>query len=189
MTIVAFAPSAHSAVVRVSLALAVALLSGCAGGDAGSSTAQAPVVIVPAAPTVTGPPTTKVSLARSDVVGRRFDLGTIVKVEDVSGVPVITFDRWTARGVADSVLAAEGVPIDLHSDARYQNLNSRITYRIPVAEGALFTYRHCLAVDQPPAQKPSTLEEFARLQNPDKVVLLTLDQNGRVFSAQNDPAC
>ncbi len=188
MTIVAFTPSAHRATMRLSLALAVALLSGC-GGDAGSSTAQDPVVVVPAAPTVTAPPTTKVSLAKSDVVGRKFDLGTIVKVEDVSGVPVITFDRWTAQGVNDSVLAVKGVPIGVHSDARYQNLNNRITYRIPVAEGALFTYRHCVAVDQPPQQKPSSLDELSGLQNPEKVILLTLDQNGRVFSAQNDPAC
>ncbi len=186
MTIVAFTPSARRATMRLSLALAVALLSGC-GGDAGSSTAQDPVVVVPAVPTA--PPTTKVSLAKSDVVGRKFDLGTIVKVEDVSGVPVITFDRWTAQGVADSVLAAKGVPIGLHSDARYRNLNNKITYRIPVAEGALFTYRHCVAVDQPPQQKASTLEDFAGLQNPENVILLTLDQHGRVFSAQNDPAC
>lgn len=186
MTIVAFTPSAHRAIMGLSLALAVALLSGC-GGDAGSSPSQDPVVVVPAVPTAQ--PTTKVSLAKSDVVGRKFDLGTIVKVEDVSGVPVIIFDRWTAQGVNDSVLAVKGVPIGVHSDARYQNLNNRITYRIPVAEGALFTYRHCVAVAQPPQQKPSTLEEFARLQDPEKVILLTLDQNGRVFSAQNDPAC
>ena len=193
MTIVAFTPSARRATMRLSLALAVALLSGCGGGAAGSATAQDAVVIVPAAPTVTAPPpgtaTTKVSPAKSDVVGRKFDLGTIVKVEDVSGVPVIIFDRWTARGVADSMLAAKGVPIGVHSDARYQNLNSRITYRIPVAEGALFTYRHCVAVDQPLQQKPSTLEEFGKLQDPEKVILLTLDQHGRVVSAQNDPAC
>jgi hypothetical protein len=189
MTIVALNPSAHRTIGRLSLVLAVVFLSGCGGGTR-SSTAQDPVVIVP---TVPAPPpgtaTTRTTLAKSDVVGRKFDLGTIVKVEDVSGVPVITFDRWTARGVGDSMLAAKGVPIGLHSDAPYQNLNSRITYRIPVAEGALFTFRHCLAVDQPPQQKPSTLEEFARLQNPEKVMLLTLDQNGRVFSAQNDPAC
>ena len=72
---------------------------------------------------------------------------------------------------------------------RYENLNSKITYRIPVAQGAVFTYRRCVAVDQPPEQKPSTLEDFSRLQNPEKVMLLTLDQHGRVFSAQNDPAC
>jgi len=186
MTIVAFTPSAHRATTRLSLALAVALLSGC-GGDAGSSPAQDPVVVVPAGPTA--PPTTKVSLAKSDVVGRKFDLGTIVKVEEVSGVPVITFDRWTALGVKDSMLAVKGVPIGVHSDARYRNLNNRITYRVPVAEGALFTYRHCVAVDQPPQQKPSSLDEFSGLQNAEKVILLTLDQNGRVFSAQNDPAC
>src|ERR1035437_7673003 len=72
-------------------------------------------------------------------MGRKFDLGTIVRVQNDGGVPVIIFDRWTARGVANPTLAANGVPIHVHSDAPYENLNNRITYRIPVAQGAGFT--------------------------------------------------
>jgi hypothetical protein len=196
MTIVAFTPSAHRAITGLSLALAVALLSGCGSGGAGSSTGQGPVVIVPVTPTgtagvgtATSPTPTAKAPAKSDVVGRKFDLGTIVRMEDDGGVQVIIFDRWTALGVADSMLAAKGVPIGVHSDAPYTNVNSKITYRIPVAKGALFTYRHCVAVGQSPQEKPSTLEEFARLKDPEKVIFLTLDQNGRIFSAQNDPAC
>ena len=191
MTIITFTPSAHRAITGLSLALAVDLLSGCGGGGAESSTAQVPVVTVSVTPTATagGPTATAKATARSDVVGRKFDLGTIVRMEKDGDVPVIIFDRWTARGVTDSMLAAKGVPIGVHSDAPYQNLNNKITYRIPVAPGALFTYRHCVDVGQSPQEKPSTLEEFARLQDPEKVMLLTLDQNGRVFSAQNDPAC
>lgn len=190
MTTITFAPSAARVVTGLSVALAAALLSGCGIGDAGPATAQG--VVVPVAvggAQAAGRPATPKSLPRSDVVGRRFDLGTVVRVEEDWGVPIVVFDRWTARGVADSRLAAKGTPIGVHSDERYQNLNSKITYRIPVAPGAHFTYRHCVAVDQPPQRKTSTLEDFARLRSPETVVLLTLDQHGRVFSAQNDPAC
>lgn len=195
MTTFAFTPSAHRASTSLGLAMAAALLSGC---GAGSSTAPGAVVTVTTTPTVTAsaarpratPTTTKrAGVVRSDVVGRDFDLGTIVSVEDEGGVPVIIFDRWTAQGVSDSTLAAEGVPMGVHSDAPYQNLNSRVTYRIPVAEGAIFTHKHCVAVDQPPAQKSSTLKEFTRLPDSENVMLLTLDPEGQVSRAQNDPAC
>jgi hypothetical protein len=137
-----------------------------------------------------GPATiTNTGVTKSDVVGRKFDLGTIVKVEQEGGLQVIIFDRWTAKGVADSKLAASGVPIAVHSDAPYENQNSKTTFRIPVVAGAIFTYNHCVAVDQPAQQRSSTLEEFARLQPTEKVILLTLDPRGQVFKAQNDPAC
>ena len=193
MTTITCTPWAHRAVSGLSVGLAVALLSGC-GDSAGPSTGPAPAVTVTASPSP--PPTLadraatgSTRVAKSDDVGRKFDLGTIVRTEEDDGLPVVIFDRWTARGVADSTVADKGVPIGVHSDGRYQNLNSKITFRIPVAQGAIFTYRHCVAVDQPPEQKPSTLEDFARLKNPENVILLTLDQHGRVFSAQNDPAC
>jgi hypothetical protein len=195
VTIIVFTPSAHRGTAGLCLALAVALQSGC---GAGSSTAPGPVVTVTTTPTVTAsvgaPPasttaTPAAGVARNDVVGRKFDLGTIVRVENDAGVPVIVFDRWTARGVADSALAATGVPIGVHSDAPYVNLNNKITYRIPVVPGAIFTYMHCVSIDQPAAQKSSTLTEFARLQNPEKVILLTLDPKGQILRAKNDPAC
>ena len=195
MTVTGFSPSARRATIGLALPLAVALLSGCGNDGAGSSTAPGPATVA-VTPTVTpgatassAIPTRNTEIAKSDVAARRFDLGTIVRVEDEGGAPVIIFDRWTVRGVADSTLAARGVSMGVHSDAPYENLNSKITYRIPVAQGAVFTYRRCVAVDQPQEQKPSTLEDFARLNSAEKVMLLTLDQHGRVFSAQNDPAC
>src|SRR5674476_579087 len=143
------------AIAGLWLAAATTLLSGCGGG---ASTPPEAVVTLTTTPTVTAsaaPPTTYVpdtgsNTVKSDVVGRKFDLGTIVRVQDDGGVPVIIFDRWTAEGVTDSTLAAKGVPIHVHSDAPYQNHNNKITYRIPVAQGAVFTYAHCVAIDQPP---------------------------------------
>src|SRR5665648_1139908 len=129
MTIIALTPGVLRAMACLGLTVTVAQLSGCGGR---SSTAPGAVVTMTTTPTVTAsaapPPTTsnattQASTARSDVVGRKFDLGTIVRVENDGGVPVIIFDRWTAPGVSDSALAAKGVPIHVHSDAPYQNLN------------------------------------------------------------------
>lgn len=38
----------------------------------------------------------------SGVVDRKFDLGTIVRLENDGRVSAIILDRWTADGVADS---------------------------------------------------------------------------------------
>jgi hypothetical protein len=197
MTTFEFTGSARQTSARLSftvpLALAVAVLAGCGGG---SSTARGPVITITTTPTVTasGAPapvatTAATNTPKSDVLGRKFDLGTIVRVEQDGATQVIIFDRWTARGVADSKVAASGVPIAVHSDAPYQNLNSKTTFRIPVVAGAIFTYNHCVAIDQPAQQRSSTLQEFAGLQPTEKVILLTLDPRGQVFKAQNDPAC
>ena len=186
MTIIAFRLSTHRSTAALCLSLTVALLSGCAGG---SSTGQDPAAIVTPTSAVTAssaPRTSEAGAPKSDDVGRKFDLGTIVKVVQDGGVPVMIFDRWTVRGVKDSILAANGVPMGIHSDARYENQNSRTTFRIPVVEGAIFNYSHCVAINQPAQQRSSTLEEFARLKSPEDVILLTLDPKGQVTKAQND---
>ena len=74
-------------------------LSGCGGG---STTDQLPALTVTTTPTVTvtlarpAPPVAATTgNPKSDDVGRRFDLGTIVGVQDVGQVPVIIFNRWS----------------------------------------------------------------------------------------------
>jgi hypothetical protein len=186
--------STPRAIAGLCLAAATTLLSGCGGGastgpDAVVTLTTTPTVTASAIPPTTDGATTRSNTLKSDVMGRKFDLGTIVRVQNENGVPVIILDRWTAAGVPDSVLASTGVPIHVHSDAPYQNLNTRITYRIPVARGAVFAYRHCVAIDRPPVLRSSTLNEFARLQDSEKVVLVSLDPAGQVVKAENDPAC
>ena len=85
--------------------------------------------------------------------------------------PVVT-------ATATSAVTASGAPTP-----------SRTTFRIPVAPGAIFTYSHCVTVDQPAQQRSSTLEEFASLQTSENVILLNLDPEGQATKAQNDPAC
>lgn len=87
-----------------------------------------------AAPTATVD-TTAGGADRSNVVGRKFDLGRSSGCRNDGAVPVIIFDRWTEQGVTDSTRAAKGLQIHEHSDAPYQNHNSKITNRIPVARG------------------------------------------------------
>jgi hypothetical protein len=104
-------------------------------------------------------------------------------------VPVIILDRWTSFGAPDSVVATKGVQMFAHSDVRFENSNNKVTFRIPVAHGAVFTHLHCVAVELPAQQKPSTLKELTRLDSTEAVILLTLDKQGRVVKAVNDPAC
>jgi hypothetical protein len=172
----------------------VAVLSGCGSNASTTPENVVTVTVTPtitakaAAPTATVATTTR-GTAKSDVVGRNFDLGTIVAVEKENGVPVLILDRWTARDVSSSTVAAQGVPMRVHSDRPYENQNTKITYRIPVSQGAVFTYRHCVALDQPAEKKTSTLAGFQHLQDPEKVILVSLDTKGQVVEAQNDPAC
>jgi hypothetical protein len=184
----------HRAVAGLCLGAAAMLLSACGG----ASTGPDGVVTVTTTPTVTAravpPKATRTparpgGTAKSDVVGRGFDLGTIVTVRHSGDVPVLIFDRWTARGVSDATIAAEGAPMQAHSDARFENLNSKITYRIPVARDAVFTYAHCVSWDQPTVLRSSTLEEFTRLPDPEKIVLVRLDAKGQAVKVQNDPSC
>jgi hypothetical protein len=176
------------------LGATVTLLSACGGGSPNApedavSITTTPTVTARAIPSTTTPTTSLNGSAKSDVVGRAFDLGTIVAVRHSGDVPVLVFDRWTARGVSDATIAAEGAPMQAHSDAPFENVNSKITYRIPVARDAAFTYARCVSWDQPPVLRSSTLEEFTRLPDPEKIVLVRLDPKGQAIKAQNDPAC
>ncbi len=189
MSIIAFRLPVHRSTAALCASMTVALLTGCTGGP---STGSDPAVTVTATPAVTAtgaPNTSEAGAPKNDDVGRTFDLGTIVKVVQDGGAPVIIFDRWTARGVKDSVVAAKGVPMGIHSDARFENQNTKTTFRIPVAAGAIFNYTHCVAIDQPAQQRSSTLEEFASLKSPEDVILLTLDPKGQATKAQNDAPC
>ncbi len=186
---------AHRASLAAAAAALTVTLSACGSGDSQPSGAPVTVTVTPtvtatAAPgSSSGSPSGSPSAVHSDVVGRAYDLGTIVHVTSATGTPVVVLDRWTVRGTPDSTLARDGVPIRVHSDAPYENLNTRTTFRIPVAPGATFTYHHCVAVDQPMRSRPATLPELAHLQRSEAVVLLRLDASGRLTRAENDPAC
>jgi hypothetical protein len=184
------APLAAAAAV-----LTITLTSACGSSDSPSAdpvtvTVTPTVTATPPATTsATSPTSTAAATVHSDVVGRHYDLGTIVRVTTSAGTPVLVLDRWTVTGTPDSTLARDGVPIRVHSDAPFENQNTRTTFRIPVAPDATFTYHHCVAVDQPMQSRSVTLQELAAVDRSENIVLLRLDDAGRVTRAENDPAC
>ena len=121
-------------------------------------------------------------------MGRKFDVGTIVRVEQVKGAPVLVLDRYTFAGMSDSEFASKGVTITSHQDAWFQYLNGKVTYRIPVAPGAVFTHLTCV-LGHAPSRRPATLQELTGLQSPVNIMVLALDRQGRAVRAENDTAC
>ena len=70
----------------------------------------------------------------------------------VAGVEVIELDRWTWKSLADAKLATDGVPTAPFKGAvPYTNQNTKLTFTIPVADGARILVSHCIAADQPRA--------------------------------------
>src|SRR6476620_7655828 len=106
-------------------AVALAVTTAACGGGGGSAAAP-DVVTVTVTPTAspgtsatTASPTSSAGPVHSDVVGRRYDLGAVVRVEQQQGQQVVVFDRWTAAGVKDGDVAARGVPVAPYADTRF----------------------------------------------------------------------
>ena len=182
---------ATTAAASLSALAAAALLSGC-----GSGTPTGGNVTVTVTPTVTAKPSAGEATSpgpktpKSDVVGRAFDFGVVTKVSSVDGVAVLELDRWTWKGLDDAKLATDGVPTAPFKGAvPYENQNARLTYTIPVADGARILFSHCIAVDQPLQTKsvdPSALKGLADREN---TVLVQIDSKGQAASIQNIPGC
>lgn len=175
------------------VALAAAnLLTACgssspgAGGD----------VTVTVTPTVTAsaPPASTTSAApkapTSDVKGRDFDFGVVTKTGTSRGVTFIELDRWTWKKLDDAKLARDGVPTaPFKGDVPYENQNARLTYTIPVADGARILYHHCLAADQPLQTKSVDVAALKGLPERENTVLVQVDDQGAATSIQNIPGC
>lgn len=183
----------HRAALRTLAAAGVlATLAGCGG----SATPPGPAVTVTVTPTVTansGKPTASPtsSVPKSDDIGRKFDYGSVVSAKTVAGVAVLVLDRYTWKGLDDAKLAQQGLPVKPFSAKKvpYENLNTALTYRLPVADGARILYHHCVATDQPLQTKSIAATDLAGLQAPENTVLVSLDAQGRVTSAENIAAC
>jgi len=65
-------------------------------------------------------------------------LGTIVRVENHGGVPVITFGRRTVRAGAESALATRAASIGVYCDTPQVSLNKDHGPH-PLVPGAIFT--------------------------------------------------
>jgi hypothetical protein len=182
----------HRAAPNVAAAAAALALAACGGaGDPSGAAVTVTVTPTVAPSTSTGPgrpaaPRTP----SSDVVGRRYDFGTVAKVSTTGATTVLELDRWTWGRLDDAELAAKGVPTGaFKGKAPYTNQNSRITFTIPVVDGARVLYNHCVAFDQPLQTRSATVQELADLGNREDTVLVQLDDKGRLTSAENIPGC
>jgi hypothetical protein len=166
----------------------VALLSACGGSP--PATQDVTVTVTPTV-TASGPakPATP-TVPRSDVKGRKFDFGTVVSAKKVAGVIVLELDRWTWKGLDDAKLAQQGVPVGpFKGPVPYTNQNARLTYTIPVVDGARVLQHHCVSADQPVQTKSVSADQLAGLPDRENTVLVTLDGEGRATAAENIAGC
>lgn len=179
----------HRARVVAGLAAVASFaLAGCGGSpkNADVTVTVTPTVTAKAAP-ATKTPAPK---ATSDVKGRAFDFGTVTKVGTVAGTTVIELDRWTWKGLDDAKLAQQGVPTKpFRGKVPYENQNDKLTYSIPVVDGARILVHHCIAADQPLQTKSADAAALAGLPDRENTVLVKLDDQGRMVAADNIPGC
>lgn len=178
----------------IATTVAAALLtSACGGGD--TSGAPATVTVTPTVTASAEPPpspssTSEPAAPTSDVKGRAFDYGVVTEVSEVAGVSVVELDRYTWGEVADTKLAADGLKSrTFRGKAPYRNQNADITFTVPVADGARILYHHCVAADQPLQTRSATAKELADLEEPENTVLIALDDQGRLTTADNIAGC
>jgi hypothetical protein len=178
------------AVAAVALA---GLLSGCGSDASPGATGDVTVTVTP---TVTAKPPAGSSTSStpkvptSDVKGRAFDFGVVTKVSTVAGTQVIELDRWTWTKLVDAKLARDGVPTTpFKGKVPYQNQNARLTYTIPVADGARILYHHCIAADQPLQTKSVEASALKGLAERENTVLVQIDSQGAATTIQNIPGC
>ena len=180
---------------RGALALTTALLSlGLAACGADGPPQDGAVVMTPSAPgsaapaTVAAQPDSTPTRPYSDDAGRAYDLGTIDGLEDRDGMKVAVLDRFTAKGVPDSEIAAHGLQIKPFTDPPFENLG-RTKYRIPVAADATFVYHHCIAANQPVQSTSTDLAHMSSLGEPEDIVVVVLNEKGEMTHAENEPGC
>jgi hypothetical protein len=184
--------SLRTAAATLTVLSAGVLLSGC-GSDTPSSGGNVTVTVTPtvtAEPSAGSPTSATPKVPKSDDVGRAFDFGVVTQVSTVAGVDVLELDRWTWKGLSDAKLAKDGVPTGPFKGAvPYTNQNAKLTFTIPVADGARILFSHCIAADQPlqtKSVKPAALKGLADREN---TVLVQLDSEGQAAGIQNIPGC
>jgi hypothetical protein len=184
------------------LGAAVLALGACGGSSAGS-TATGPSSAGPtpsatassSASATAKPPATA---AVSTVKGRAHDAGTIVGSKTAGGLTVLVLDRWSVKGLSDTKLAANGVPVTPHNGAKFYDQNKGKTYTVPVNPGAPIVVNSCTftkgtngASDTSTlTSTPVTLATFlAGSHRSTTVVLLTYDTSGRLVRLDTAPSC
>lgn len=184
--------------LAIAAALACAPLAAC--GDSGS---QPEVVVTvtgtpsPAAPEASGSSTPtpsatkKADLVASDVVGRSFDFGLVTSVKTFGDTDVLVLDRWTDPKVDDDDLAKKGLTVrsyDLKKNP-FKNVSSTVLFDVPVREGTAFLLNHCPGAGEPLQTESVDATALAAAPEQDRLVLLTLDDEGYATSGETFAGC
>jgi hypothetical protein len=167
----------------------VAALTACSS-DGGSGPAPTVTVTDPGS-TTPGSASAKPT-ATSDVQGRRFDLGTVIKVSTVAGVLVVELDRWTLPGTTDSKIARDGLPTEPHEGPLYTNQNTQKTYTAPVADSARVVINRCVRSAGNPLGMTSAQQDavgWLRSADPAAVLLVTYDDAGQIIRLDTEARC
>ncbi len=174
-------------------AMALAMvLTGC--GSDGSPSADGPATVT-ITPTVTATPkpsgTAKPANTdlKSDVLGRAYDFGTVLKVSTKDGTEVIEFDRWTIKGLDDAKLAKDGRPVAPYKGKPFLNQNDDINFTIPVDPDATVLWHHCASASEPIQTKSASMEEMSKLGERENKLMVKLDERGYLVNAQNYASC
>lgn len=175
-------------------ALACAGLTACTSNDGRSevvvTVTGSPTPAASSRPAPSGSATTTV-VPTSEVTGRAYDFGLVVRTRPVGGTDVLVIDRWTDPKVPDATLARNGlavVPWDVGS-SRYVNQNSKVTFDIPVREGATFLLHHCVAKGEPLQTRSVSATELAAAPEPDRLLLVELDRDGWATGGETLAGC
>ncbi len=117
-------------------------------------------------------------------------INSVARVSEVAGVSVLELDRLTWAKLDDAELARSGVPQQsFKGKVPYTNQNDKITFTIPVADSARILYHHCVAADQPLQTRSAPVKELAGLDDRENTVVVGLDDQGRLTTADNIAGC
>jgi hypothetical protein len=180
--------------------LALALVAGSGLVACGTETPPEVVVTVTQAPGSRGSDSfsssgssasTTADVPTSEVKGRRFDFGLVLRAERVGDTDVLVIDRWTDPKVDDDTLAEHGLEVgtwQLGSN-RYLNQNAKVTFDIPVRDGTTFLLHHCVRAGEPLETRSVTATELAAAPASDRLALVQVDQDGWATSGETLAGC
>src|SRR6185436_6507210 len=136
------------------------------GGDGPAPQVTVTVTVTPS-PRLRG---AKPPDAERSIEGRRHDIGTIVGSRGSGRSQVLVLDRWSVRGMAEEVVARDGVSVVPESGDRFFNENVTRLYDVPVGDDVQVVINRCLPSAKSGAEpgmlsRPATLGEFLSLPN------------------------
>ena len=115
----------------------------------------------------------------------------VTSVKPGEQVQVLVLDRWTDPKVDDAVLAQKGLEVRTYDAKKnpFKNVNTKVTFRIPVRDNTTFLLHHCISKDEPLQSKSVTAGELADAPAEDKLVLLTIDADGYTTGGETLAGC